>query len=130
MIEEISSFKSKGGLSRLGGALRYSAQGLGAAFRYEAAFRQELVIVVVLLPVAIWIANDITEAILLIGPLFLVLIVELLNSAIEAIADTVTLKPHPLIGRAKDFGSAAVMISIILTTLIWLTVIASHLMIE
>lgn len=130
MIEESSSFKSKGGLSRLGGALRYSAQGLGAAFRYEAAFRQELAVVAVLLPLAIWIADDVVEAVLLVGPLFLILIVELLNSAIEAIADSVTLKPHPLIGRAKDFGSAAVMISIVLTALIWLAVIASHLKVD
>lgn len=121
-----SPFKSKGGLLRLAGALRYSAQGFKAALLHEAAFRQELFAFVLLTPVAIWLGESLAERALLIGALFFVLIVELLNSAIEALADTITLDHHPMIGRAKDLGSAAVMLSIGLATLIWTMVIISH----
>jgi len=118
-----SIYKSKGGLSRLFKALRYSMQGLAAAFRHEAAFRQELLLALVLLPLALWISRSPSEAVLLIGSLVFVLIVELLNSALETVADSVTLEHHPLIGQAKDLGSAAVLLSIILAALIWAGVI-------
>lgn len=123
MTTERSSYKSRGGVMRLFNALRYSAQGLAAALRHEAAFRQELAIMVVLCPVAVWLGRSLGEVFLLIGSMVLVLIVELLNSALEAIADAVTLEHHPFIGRAKDLGSAAVMLTIWLSIAAWLTVI-------
>lgn len=109
------------------GALRYSLQGLRAAFRHEAAFRQELLAAVVLTPVAFWLGRDLSEIALMLGSLIFMLVVELLNSAIEALADSITLAEHPLIGRAKDLGSAAVMLSIVLVVIIWLSIAASHL---
>ncbi|TEA78225.1 diacylglycerol kinase [Allopusillimonas ginsengisoli] len=121
-----SSYKSKGGPARLIHALRYSIQGLAAAFRHEAAFRQELLLTVVLLPVALWISRTLLEAVLMIGALVLVLIVELLNSALEALADTITTEHHPMVGRAKDLGSAAVLLALGLAALIWLGVIGTH----
>jgi len=126
MAEEHSPYKSKGGPGRLGAALRYSARGLGAAFRHEAAFRQELGIAAILAPLAIWIGDGLLEITLLLGSMLLVLIAELFNSAVEALADAISTAPHPLIGRAKDLGSAAVMLSITLSIFIWLAVIARH----
>ncbi|TEA74850.1 diacylglycerol kinase [Allopusillimonas soli] len=123
-----SSYKSKGGPARLVNALRYSAKGLAAAFRHEAAFRQELLMAAVLVPVAVWISRSLAEAALLIGVVVFVLIVELLNSAIEALADTITVEHHPLIGRAKDLGSAAVLLSLLVLVLTWAAVVVSHLM--
>lgn len=108
-------------------AMRYSWQGLVAACRHEAAFRQELALLVVLVPLALWISRSIGELLLLLGVVVLVLIVELLNSAIEAVADAVTLDHHPLIGRAKDLGSAAVFLAISLAVAVWLIVATSHL---
>jgi diacylglycerol kinase (ATP) len=124
MNPEHSPYKSKGGFRRLWNALRYSRQGLSSAFVHEAAFRQELMVAVILTPAAFWLAKDYAQTILLIGTLFFVLIVELINSALEALADAITLQQHPLIGRAKDLGSAAVMLAIILAALAWLAVIA------
>lgn len=109
-------------MQRLTNALRYSARGLKAAFEHEAAFRQELFLLVVLIPAALWLGNTLAEKALLIGALFFVLIIELINSAIEALADAVTLDHHALIGRAKDLGSAAVMLSLILAATVWCTV--------
>lgn len=118
-----SPYKSKGGLSRLFNALRYSIKGLGAALRHEAAFRQEMLLAIVLVPLALWFGRSLSEILLLIGALLFVLIAELLNSAVEAVADTVTLDDHPLIARAKDLGSAAVLLSIILALLVWAAVL-------
>lgn len=126
MNDTHSPYKSKGGLARLFNALRYSLQGLGAAFKHEAAFRQELAIAVILVPVAFWLGNTLAEQLLLIGAVFFVLIIEIVNSALEALADAITLEEHPLIGRAKDLGSAAVMMSILLACLVWLAVILGH----
>ena len=123
MTEQKSPFKSHGGPARLVNALRYSMQGLGAALKHEAAFRQELLVCLVLIPVAIWAGSTLAEQLLLIASLFFVLIVELLNSALEAVADTITLEKHPLIGRAKDLGSAAVMLAIIGTAIVWIAVL-------
>lgn len=125
MMTKRSSYKSRGGMMRLISALRYSAQGLNAAVRHEAAFRQELALFVLLCPVAIWLGRSTSEVFFLIGSMVLVLIVELLNSALEAIADAVTLEHHPFIGRAKDFGSAAVLLTIGLSIAAWVTVIVS-----
>lgn len=118
-----SSYKSKGGPSRLFAALRYSLQGLRAAFRHEAAFRQELLLVAILVPVAVWLGRTPLEVILLVGSLLFVLVVELLNSALETVADAVTIDDHPLIGRAKDLGSAAVLLALCLAVLVWVAVI-------
>ncbi|HUG58716.1 MAG TPA: diacylglycerol kinase [Candidimonas sp.] len=128
MTSHNSPYKSKGGFGRLFNALRYSAQGLGAAVKHEAAFRQELLLVAVLAPLAIWISRSMGEALLLIGTLVLVLIVELINSALEALADTITLEHHPMIGRAKDLGSAAVMLAIVFCTVTWLCIIGAHML--
>lgn len=97
--------------------------GLRSAFRHEAAFRQEVLISVILLPVALWISQSLAEAAILTGSLVFVLLVELLNSAIETVADAVTLDEHRLIARAKDLGSAAVLLAIALAVLAWLVVI-------
>ena len=118
-----SPYKSKGGPRRLVNALRYSAQGLAAAFRHEAAFRQELLVIAILAPLAFLVGASGLEIMLLIGSMFLVLIVEVLNSAIEAVADTITTGYHPMIGRAKDLGSAAVMLSIMLSATLWIVLI-------
>lgn len=118
-----SSYKSKGGHTRLFNALRYSWHGLRAAFQQEAAFRQELLLCALLVPAALWIADDLLELALLLGSLLLVLIVELMNSAVETLADAITRDEHPLIGRAKDIGSAAVLIALCLAALAWIAVI-------
>jgi diacylglycerol kinase (ATP) len=123
-----SPYKSKGGLSRLINALRYSAQGLAAAFRHEAAFRQELLLAAVLVPLALWIGRSGGEIALLIGSVVFVLIVELLNSALEALADAITVDHHPLIGRAKDLGSAAVLLALLFSTASWAWIIVSHML--
>ena len=126
MNSDPSPYKSRGGPARLLSAIRYSFRGLTAAFRHEAAFRQELLLVIVLIPVAIWLGRSLTEILLLLSPLFLILVVELLNSSIEALADTINLDHHPMIGRAKDLGSAAVFLTIVFTVLIWTGVIVSQ----
>ncbi|HWL28637.1 MAG TPA: diacylglycerol kinase [Burkholderiaceae bacterium] len=126
MTTNHSPYKSKGGLGRLTNALRYSSQGLAAAFRHEAAFRQELLLAVVLVPLALWIGRSGGEIALLIGSVVFVLIVELLNSALEALADTITVDHHPLIGRAKDLGSAAVLLALLFSAAVWVWIIVSH----
>ena len=123
MSSHPSPFKSKGGLTRVLNALRYSMQGFLAAVKYEAAFRQELMLAVVLTPCAFWVGQSGMQITLLLASLLLVLIVELLNSAIEAVADAVSLEANPLIGRAKDLGSAAVMLSLLTSLLMWLALL-------
>lgn len=103
-------------------AARFSAQGFVHAWRHESAFRQELTLGVILTPIAIWLGQTIYERMLLIGCLLLVLIVELLNSAVEAAIDRVGDEHHELSGRAKDLGSAAVFVSLTLVLLVWSTV--------
>jgi diacylglycerol kinase (ATP) len=107
----------------LGAALRYSWKGLKAALRYEAAFRQELAVAAILIPCAFFLGRTATEVILLCSVVLLVLIVELLNSAVEAVADAISLDNHPLLGRAKDLGSAAVFLSVGFAIAVWLTFI-------
>jgi diacylglycerol kinase (ATP) len=127
MTPQNSPYKSKGGAGRLLDALRYSIQGARAAFQNEAAFRQELLATVVLTPAAFWIGETTGEIVALIGVLFFMLIVELLNSAVEALADAISLDENALIGQAKDLGSAAVMLSIIFAAIVWLALIAGRL---
>lgn len=103
---------------------RYSLKGLKAAFRNESAFRQELGLCLVLIPLAGWIGDTPVEWILLVGSCFVVLIVELLNTAIESVVDRIGPERHILSGRAKDIGSAAVMLSLILAALTWILLAA------
>ena len=107
------------GLGRILRATKFSAQGLAAAWKNEAAFRQELLLVVVLLPVGVWLGQTALERAVLIGCLLLVLVVELLNSAIEAAIDRHGDELHELSGRAKDMGSAAVFISLLIVAVVW-----------
>ena len=111
------------GLARILYAAKYSWLGLAAAFRHEAAFRQELLALVMLVPVALWLGKSAVEYALLIGSLLLVLVVELINSAIEAVVDRFGGELHELSGRAKDMGSAAVLVSILLCGLVWALVL-------
>jgi diacylglycerol kinase (ATP) len=107
------------GIRRLLRATRYSAQGFAQAWQHEAAFRQELVLAIVLTPAAIWLGETVVEQALLIGVLLLVLVVELFNSAIEAAIDRHGDEHHELSGRAKDMGSAAVFVSLVIVLLVW-----------
>ena len=114
-----SPFKGKTGLRRVWNALHYSLAGLRAAYRYEDAFRQETWLAAVLIPLALllpvgWLAKG-----LLIASVLLVLVVELLNSAVEAVVDRVSLENHRLAKRAKDIGSAAVLVTLMLLAVIW-----------
>jgi len=107
------------GLTRIRNATRYSWQGLRSAFRHESAFRQELLLAGVLIPAAFRVGSTAVELALLIGSVLLVLVVELLNSAIEAVVDRIGSEFHDLSGRAKDLGSAAVMLSLLLAGVVW-----------
>ena len=115
---------SMGDIGRVLRAAGYSIAGLRAALRKEAAFRQEVILFVVLAPLAFWLGRNGIERALLLGSLLLVLIVELLNSAVEATVDRISKKHHRLSGRAKDMGSAAVYLSLLLAALTWLLVLA------
>ncbi len=114
-----SPFKSRGGLRRVWNATRYSLAGLRAALRHEAAFRQELAVGVPLVGLAIVIAPGRWAALAMVGSIVAVWIVELLNSAVEALADAVSPAHHPLLGRAKDLGSAAVMLALTMAAATW-----------
>lgn len=114
-----NSLKGKSGLRRILNACGYSVSGLGAAFRHEAAFRQELLLAGVLIPIALFCKRSGSDKALLIGSVMLVLIVELLNSAIENLTDRVSLELHPLAKRTKDLGSAAVLLSLITMVIVW-----------
>lgn len=107
------------GLKRIIQATVYSLKGLQAAFHHEAAFRQEVFLAAILVPLAFWLDVDSVQRVLMIAVLLLVLIIELLNSAIEAIVDRVGPEHHELSGRAKDLGSAAVFVGLLLTLYIW-----------
>jgi diacylglycerol kinase (ATP) len=124
--EPVSAYKSRSGLQRILRATGYSWAGLKAAFRHEAAFRQELLLGLPLVVAAWWVGRTPLQVAALIGVVMLVWIVELLNSAIEAVADAVSLEAHPLVGRAKDLGSAAVMLTLLLVLLTWGAVIVQR----
>jgi diacylglycerol kinase (ATP) len=117
-----SGHKGARGLKRIINAFFYSMSGLKLAFVHEEAFRQELLLAVVLLPVACLIPVTAVERVLLIGSVLIVLIVELLNSSIEAAVDRSGLDTHPLAKRAKDIGSAAVLLALILLAAAWLPI--------
>jgi diacylglycerol kinase (ATP) len=120
-----SHYKGKTGLKRLWNALFYSLDGLAAAFRHEDAFRLEVLLALILIPLALHMHVGGAGKALMVGSVLLVLIVELLNSAIEAITDRVSLEKHVLAKRAKDMGSAAVMLSLINAVVVWLLVLVS-----
>jgi len=109
----------KNGLARLIDATRYSALGIAACWRNEAAFRQEVLLVILLLPLSFFVARSVEQWLLLIAPLLLLLVVELLNSAIENIVDRIGHEKHELSGRAKDMGSAAVLFCLVLVAVSW-----------
>jgi len=114
-------FKNRTGLDRVFRATGYSLAGLQAAYRGESAFRQEFWLAVIMLPLAFWLGRSWIEIVLLVGAVLLVLIVELLNSGIEAAIDRVSFELHDLSKRAKDLASAAVFLSVLLCMGIWLT---------
>ncbi len=117
--QPVSEFKSKSGVKRIYSAVFYSIDGFRAAWRHEHAFRQELMIAVPGIVVALFLPVTSLERLALIGVLFLVLIIELLNSAIEAVVDRVSLDRNPLSKNAKDLGSAAVMLIFIFALATW-----------
>lgn len=106
-------------ITRLINATGYSLQGLRAAFKHEQAFRLEVYIFIILVPLTFYLGNSNLDYALMIGSWLLVMIVELVNSAIEAIVDRIGAEQHELSGRAKDIGSAAVMVALILSLVIW-----------
>ena len=114
-----SPFKGRTGIVRLWNALGYSLQGLASALRHEDAFRQECLLAAVLIPAVFFIPVGGTEKAMMIASVLLVLIVELLNSAVEAVVDRISLENHELAGRAKDFGSAAVFLSLVNVPVVW-----------
>lgn len=115
--------KSGAGLTRLRNAFGWSMAGLAATLKHEKAFQQELGLCLILAPIALWLGKSGAEKALLLGSLLLVLIVEIINSAIEAVVDRIGKESHPLSGRAKDMGSAAVFLALANVALIWVLVL-------
>ncbi len=115
--------KNLDGFGRLLPALRYSVTGLRAAWRHEAAFRQEVVVGLPLIAATPWLDVEKWQLALLVGVILLVWVVELLNSGLEALCDAISTDSHPLLGRAKDLGSAAVFVSIVMAVGIWVWVL-------
>lgn len=119
LVSEQSPFKGKTGVRRVLNALRYSMDGLRAAYTGEDAFRQEILLAAVLIPLALWLPVSGLGKALMIASVLLVLAVELINSAIEAVVDRVSLDRHTLSKRAKDLGSAAVLLALINVGAVW-----------
>lgn len=107
------------GIMRVVRAARYSTKGVIAAFQHESAFRQELALCAILIPLGIWLGESAIERVLLVGVCLLLLMMELLNSAVEAIVDRVGTDHHPLSGQSKDMASAAVAIALVLIAMTW-----------
>jgi diacylglycerol kinase (ATP) len=114
-----SPYKGKTGLIRLWNACGYSLAGFRAAYRHEDAFRQEVLLAAILIPLALWLPQGYLGKALMISSVLLVVIVELLNSAIEATVDRISLENHDLAKRAKDIGSAAVLASLVNVVVVW-----------
>lgn len=121
-------FKSTGGVRRIFKAARYSLQGLQAAWKHEAAFRQEVGLGVLLMVSSIWLAPSLVFAVLMNASVLLVWCAELFNSAIEAVADAVSIEHHALLGRAKDLGSAGILLSLLIVALVWSAAIYARLL--
>jgi len=115
--------KGRTGFTRIWNALLYSLDGFAAAFRHEDAFRQEVLLALVLVPIALAVPASGMGKAVMVASVLLVLMVELLNSAIEAVTDRISLEDHVLAKRAKDMGSAAVMLSLINVPVVWLLVL-------
>lgn len=122
-MNDAAAFKGKKGLVRLWNALGYSRDGLGAAWKNEAAFREEVLLAVIALPLALYLGKTGPDRALLIGSIILILIVEILNSAVEAVVDKASPEKHELAKRAKDMGSAAVLLSLVNAAAIWVCVL-------
>lgn len=118
--------KGKTGLVRVWNAFFYSMAGLRAAYIHESAFRQEVWLAIVLVPLALWMPVGLTEKALLLASTLLVMLTELLNSAIEAVVDRISFEQHELAKRAKDIGSAAVFIAMMIFCVIWGAVLAER----
>ena len=116
---EESPHKGKTGLRRIWNAFFYSLEGFAAAWKHEDAFRQETLLALVLIPLALYLGHDALNRALMIASVLLALIVELINSAIEATVDRISLENHRLAKRAKDIGSAAVLIALINVWVVW-----------
>lgn len=114
------------GLTRIVRAFGYSAKGFAQAWREEAAFRQEAALAIGVIPLGLYLGHNGIERALLVGPMLLILIVELLNSAIEAVVDRSGMERHRLAGMAKDMGSAAVLVSFLLLGTVWFLVLLDH----
>ncbi len=114
-----SPYKGKTGLRRLFNALGYSMAGIRAAYKNEDAFRQEVLMAIVLIPLALYLGKTGFESAVMIASVLLVIIVELLNSSIEATVDRISLENHDLAKRAKDIGSAAVLLSLVNLAVVW-----------
>ncbi|MGG7607153.1 diacylglycerol kinase [Massilia sp. BKSP1R2A-1] len=128
MEHPISEFKTKRGIARLLAACRNTWDGLSWAWRSEAAFRQEVVVIAIATIVALLLPVSSFQKLVLVGVLVLVLIVEIVNSAIEAIVDRISLDRHPLSKVAKDMGSAAVALALLLALATWLVVLYNRFM--
>ena len=111
------------GIKRIFLAFGYSLKGIKSAFKHEAAFRQEVLLALILIPIALLVDVTQVERILLISPVIFVLIFEIINSAIEAVVDRIGSEFHELSGRAKDMGSSAVLIGLLLTAYIWIEIL-------
>ncbi|EKP0262930.1 diacylglycerol kinase [Aeromonas sobria] len=116
------------GVTRIINATGYSMKGLKSAWINEAAFRQELMLILLLMPLAFWVGDTLNQILLLITISWLVVIVEILNSAIEAVVDRIGTEHHELSGRAKDLGSAAVFIALALNALVWGALVGRNLL--
>jgi len=129
MSEQIteSPHKGKTGLRRLFNAFGYSMAGFRAAYRNEDAFRQEVALASVLIPLGFYLGGDGQGRAMLVGSVLLVMLVELLNSAVEAAVDRISLENHRLAKRAKDIGSAAVLLSLVNLALVWICLLGDKL---
>ena len=123
MSEVTKVFKNPGGFRRLSGALRYSYAGLRHAVRHEVAIRDELIVLAVLVPISAALPVSNLEHLILVLTMMLVVLIELVNSAIEATVDRISLELHPLAAQAKDLGSAAVLIAVLMWGLSWLVIV-------
>jgi len=118
-----SPYKGKTGLVRLFNAFGYSLAGFRAAYKHEDAFRQEVLLAAILIPLALWLPVALIGKALMMASVLLVIIVELINSAIEATVDRISLENHDLAKRAKDIGSSAVLVSLINVIVVWVMVL-------
>ncbi|MCK6391361.1 MAG: diacylglycerol kinase [Azonexus sp.] len=122
-MSDYKEFKGKQGIVRLINALGYSRDGLSAAWKNEAAFREEVMLAAVAIPLALFLGQSGVDRALMIGSVFLILIVEILNSAVEAVVDKASPEKHELAKRAKDMGSAAVLLSLLNAAAVWAAVL-------